>query len=163
MRRAASAPATTVLTASVSPLPDPQQGRTLRDYLKVVALQLHGAANPATSLMADDFAAAELEALKQAPRDSFPDEVAELTANKAVARSSRLITLAPELDEATGLIWVGGRLCCNSNLTLDAVHPIILDPKHPITRLIIQDYDKRLYHPGPERVFAEIRRKFWVL
>lgn len=70
---------------------------------------------------------------------------------------------APELDEATGLIRVGGRLRRCSNLTADAIHPIILDPQHPLTKLIIQDYDVKLHHPGPERVFAEIRRQYWIL
>ncbi|KAL1264141.1 hypothetical protein QQF64_004496 [Cirrhinus molitorella] len=43
------------------------------------------------------------------------------------------------------------------------MHPIVLDPRHPITKLIIQGYDSKLCHPGPERVFAELRRKYWVL
>lgn len=32
-----------------------------------------------------------------------------------------------------------------------------------ITKLIIKDFDARLAHPGPERVFAELRRRFWIL
>lgn len=43
------------------------------------------------------------------------------------------------------------------------VHPIVLDPSHPNTRLLIRDYDARLCHPGPERVFAELCRKVWIL
>ena len=29
--------------------------------------------------------------------------------------------------------------------------------------LLIRDFDCRLRHPGPERVFAELRRSFWIL
>lgn len=103
---------TTVLTA-----PDPQQHQSLSDYLKVTAHQLHGAANLSTPVTTDDYVAAELEALKQVQRDSFPEESALLTASKPVAKSSRLMSLAPELDEATGLIRVGGRLRRCSDLT----------------------------------------------
>lgn len=43
------------------------------------------------------------------------------------------------------------------------MHPIVLDPNHPFTKLLIQDYDRRLCHPGPKRLFAEIRRAFWIV
>ena len=43
------------------------------------------------------------------------------------------------------------------------MHPIVLYPHHPITKLIIQDGDSRLKHSGPDRVFAELRRRFWIL
>ncbi|XP_016432052.1 calcium-activated chloride channel regulator 4A-like [Sinocyclocheilus rhinocerous] len=32
-----------------------------------------------------------------------------------------------------------------------------------VTRLIIRDYDERLHHTSSERLFAEIRRKYWIL
>ena len=44
-----------------------------------------------------------------------------------------------------------------------AMYPIVLDPRHTVTRLIIKDYDTRLLHPGPGRVYAEIRRSYWIL
>ncbi|XP_039508948.1 uncharacterized protein LOC120484130 [Pimephales promelas] len=43
------------------------------------------------------------------------------------------------------------------------VHPIVLDPKHPLTQLIIKDCDEKLFHPGPERVFSELRRNYWII
>lgn len=152
-----------VLATVASPLPDPEQHLALGDYLQAVAHQLHGAASPNVPLTADAYKSAELEVLQQAQRDSFPDETALLKAGKPVAKSSRLLSLAPELDEATGLIRVGGRLRRSTDLASDEVHPIVLDPKHPFTKLIIQDYDEKLCHPGPERVFTEIRRRYWVL
>ncbi|KAE8293635.1 hypothetical protein D5F01_LYC08747 [Larimichthys crocea] len=152
-----------VWLTTISTVPDPQQHQTLSDYLEATAHQLHEAANLSTPVTADDYATAELEALTQAQRDSFPEESALLAASKPVAKSSRLMSLAPELNEATGLIRVGGRLRRCSDLTSDMIHPIVLDPQHPLTRLIIQDYDVKLHHPGPERVFAEIRRRYWIL
>ncbi|XP_037126199.1 uncharacterized protein LOC119133952 [Syngnathus acus] len=61
------------------------------------------------------------------------------------------------------LIRVGGRLRHAEDLHQTAIYPIVLDPSHPSTRLLIKDFDSRLHHPGPERVFAEIRRSYWIL
>lgn len=73
------------------------------------------------------------------------------------------MSLAPELDNQTGLIRVGGRLRRISDLTSDAIHPIVHDPHHSLTSLIIQEHDDKLHHPGLERDFSEIRRHYWVL
>lgn len=40
---------------------------------------------------------------------------------------------------------------------------MILDTRHQVTQLIIQDTDKDLYHPGAERLFADLHRKYWKL
>ena len=80
-----------------------------------------------------------------------------------MAPSSRLASLAPEFDDTNQLIRVGGRLRQSSDLEEDTVHPIVLDSHHPVTKMIIQDFDEELHHPGAERVFAEVRRRYWVL
>ena len=64
--------------------------------------------------------------------------------------------LDPEYDQSSGLIEVGGRLR-QAELPLDGKHPIMLDPSHHIMKLLIQDYDEKLLHPGSERILAEIR------
>ena len=71
--------------------------------------------------------------------------------------------MSPDYDPALGLIRVGGRLRRVENLTQDSIHPIILDPKHAITKLLIKHYDQKLLHPGPERVLGEMRRRYWIL
>ena len=70
---------------------------------------------------------------------------------------------SPEYDPELSLIRVGGRLRRAESLDQDSIHPIILDPKHPITKLIIKHYDEKLLHPGPERVLGEMRRRYWIL
>ncbi|XP_052456318.1 uncharacterized protein LOC128016040 [Carassius gibelio] len=122
---------------------------------------LHGAAAPPMS--ATDRIETEMAVLKRAQTESFPDEVHALQANKPVHSNSRLSSLAPALDPDLGLIRVGGRLRKAATLPEDALHPIVLAPEHPITKLLIQDFDNRLMHAGPERVFAELRRTYWVL
>ena len=85
------------------------------------------------------------------------EEVKALKASKPVASHSRLKMLAPEMDADTGLMRVGGRLRHIDRTDVEDIHPIILDCKHPITRLLIKAVDVKLLHPGPERVFAELR------
>lgn len=86
-----------------------------------------------------------------------------LQSSKPVPNDSRLCSLAPEFDPDTNLIRVGGHLRCSEDLELCTIHPVVLDPKHPITQLLIAEYDQKLLHPGPERVFAGIRHHYWIL
>ncbi|XP_067260302.1 uncharacterized protein [Chanodichthys erythropterus] len=112
---------------------------------------------------ATDYGQAETHVLKRVQQESFPEDYHLLESGKSVKPSSRLVTLAPEMDPSSGLIRVGGRLRRVTDLADSVLHPVVLDPKHPVTRLIIRHYDKQLHHPGAERLFAEIRRCYWIL
>ncbi|KAL1258161.1 hypothetical protein QQF64_011405 [Cirrhinus molitorella] len=138
----------------------PEQYDSLPDYVDACGQELHGAAYTSC---ADTQREVQHKILCQAQAESFPMECSLLKSGKPVAGTSRLASLSPELDSATGLIRVGGHLRHCNVLEVDAVHPIVLDPQNPVTRLIIRDYDERLRHPGSERLFAEIRRTYWIL
>ncbi|KAL0171399.1 hypothetical protein M9458_031710, partial [Cirrhinus mrigala] len=142
---------------------DTSQFSTWGDLVESVARELHGAAKQNGSPPASTYQEAELMALRKAQMDSFPEDYQLLKSSKPVHSNSRLLCLSPEFDKASDLIRVGGRLRRIEGLDPGAVHPIVLDPNHPNTRLLIKDYDTRLHHPGPERVFAELRRRVWVL
>jgi len=144
-----------------SSLPDPEQHATWADLVQATYQSVHGTVAPAMS--ASQRIDTELLLLRQAQQDSFPDEVHALQNAKVIRANSRLSTLSPEYDQTMGLIRVGGRLRKAEKLEIDTLHPIVLAPDHPITKLIIQDYDNRLLHPGPERVFAEVRRTYWII
>ncbi|XP_046556736.1 uncharacterized protein LOC124265959 [Haliotis rubra] len=96
-------------------------------------------------------------------KESFPEELTALSTGKPLSSSSRLRQLSPEYEPETGLIRVGGRLRNSSDIPSELMHPIVLDPKHPLTKLLIKHYDVKLHHYGSERVFAELRRRFWIL
>ncbi|XP_026115567.1 uncharacterized protein LOC113094113 [Carassius auratus] len=147
-------------STTVVPLPNPQQYDTLAEFIKACSQQLHGAAS---ITCADKLREVEQTVLRQMQTESFPTEMVQLKSGKPVSGTSRLASLSPEFDPTSGLIRVGGRLRRCSEAELDSVHPIVLAPQHPVTKLIIKDYDKKLHHPGPERVFAELRRTYWVL
>lgn len=61
------------------------------------------------------------------------------------------------------LIRVGGRLRKSEDLEYNCIDPAVLDPRSHITRLLIKEYDHKLHHPGPERVFASLRRNYRIL
>ena len=143
-------------------LPQTLFTKCYQELLEASIRACHGAATP-TDPAAEDVRQAELALLRTVQRDCFPEEFILLSTGKPVSASSRLLTLAPEFDSGVQLIRVGGRLRRCESLEEDTLHPIVLDPHHPITKLIIQNGDSRLMHPGPERVFAELRRRFWIL
>lgn len=124
--------------------------------------ELQGVSSPSTPPTAENYQHAETQILLRSQKQSFPEDYKALLAGKPVCSSSRLLTLAPVLDSTSGLIRVGGRLRRLEDVDVP-LHPVVLDATHPVTRLLIQKYDSDLHHPGPERVFSELRRSFWII
>ena len=139
------------------------QYASFKDLVEAKCRSLDGAAQPPDCPSAADYQLAETTILRQAQIDSFPEEYKALKTGKPISSGSCLITLSPEFDSSMRVIRVGGRLRQVEGLSSDTVHPIVLHPKHPVTKLLVQQYDNKLCHSGPERVFAEIRRRFWIL
>lgn len=146
-------------------LPDASKFPTWKQLFQETARSLHGTANQGTSTpcKAADYLLAEKLLLQKSQEDSFPEELKALNLGRPLPSDSRLASLSPEHDEATGLLRVGGRLRHAETLELDMIHPVILDPSHNVTRLLIQDMDESLMYPRPERALAELRRRFWIL
>ncbi|KAF0035008.1 hypothetical protein F2P81_012766 [Scophthalmus maximus] len=124
---------------------------------------LHKAASSTAKPDAEDFRQAELTLIKHAQMESFPEEFGLIKSGKAILTSSRQLTLAPKYDESSDLIQVGGILRRCDSLSQEVLHPVLLAPSHPVTKLLIRHYDNQLHHPGAERVFAELRRNYWIL
>lgn len=131
--------------------------KTYQELLDVPARSLTAHSTPTAA----NYQSAENQILKHAQIDSFGEDLTCLCSNKRLPSSSRLLCLAPELCSATGLILVGGRLRHCSELEPGFTHAVVLD--HTVTKLIIKHYDAILHHTGSERLYAEIRRKFWIL
>lgn len=155
----------TVSSILPTQLPDPSKFSNWKELLKETASSFHGAAdaNTTVNFPAADFLQAEKLMLQKAQEDCFAEELRALKAGRTLSSDSRLASLSPEYEGATELLKVGGRLRHAEGLDLDTIHPVILDPIHPVTKLIIKDFDESLLHPGPERVLAELRRRFWII
>ena len=74
---------------------------------------------------------------------------------------SRLLPLHPFLGP-DGFLQVGGRLR-KSPLLETGRNPIILDPSHTVTSLIIAHYHQRLYCSGVEHIVNELWQQYWIL
>ncbi|KAK3544058.1 hypothetical protein QTP86_000868 [Hemibagrus guttatus] len=137
--------------------PDGWNYNTWQELLDVAGLA------PGTPPEAEDYPQAEVHILKRVQQESFPEDYKLLRMGKSVSSRSRLVTLAPEMDLSSGLIRVGGCLRRVAGIEDSVLHPVVLDPNHPVTRLIIHYYYHQLHHSGSERLFAEIRRYYWIL
>ncbi len=131
---------------------------TWQELLDVTAQELRNNLVPGTSPEAEDYRQAEVCILKQVQQESFPEDYKLLGTGKPVRSGSRLVTLAPEMDLSSGLIRVGGCLRRTVGIEDSILHPLVLDPSHPVTHLIIHHYDDQLHHPGSEWLFWDIRR-----
>lgn len=100
-------------------------------------------------------------AISLAQEESFYEEIALLRKRKTFHQSSRLAPLTPFLDKQ-GLLRAGGRLK-KAPLPFSGRHPIILDPSHHITRLIIEHYHKVFAHASVERLLGELRQKYLIV
>lgn len=116
----------------------------------------------APSMSADVRIQTEVALLRRAQTESFPEELKALQ-YPPVPTNSLLKTLSPIYDQSLGVIRVGGRLRKAEILQEDEIHPLVLEPSHPVTKLLIKDFDHRLLHAGPDRVFSELRRTYWIL
>lgn len=141
--------------------PDLRKHGSWEELMKETATLFDGVADQSPN--AQSFINAERHILQRAQSESFPEEFNALKDDKLISKSSKLLPLSPEYDSDLGLIRVGGRLRRAESLQHDNIHPIILEPNHPITKLLIKHYDEKLLHPGPERVLAEMRRRYWIL
>ena len=133
---------------------------SFNDLIKDTALSLRETQGGSGELSAADYRNAEQTILKKVQEDCYPIELKHAQKGENLPKSSSLRKLAPEYH--AGLLRVGGRLSRCQALDNEAAHPVLLSPAHPYTKLLIQKFDEDLRHPGPERVFAEIRRKYWI-
>ena len=124
-------------------LPDPKKYSNWNDLIKETKNTLYGAADHNSSA-AQCYISSERHLLQRAQSECFPEEFNALKADKAIPKSSKLLPLSPEYDSDTGLIRVGGRLRRVETLDYENIHPIVLDPRHPLTKLIIKHYDEKL-------------------
>ena len=92
---------------------------------------------------------------------SFPKERDALLHNRAIPPSSRLLSLAPYLDQEL-LLRVGGRLS-NSSLTISQKHPIIIDSKDVFMILLCNYLHVCLGHCGPTLLLVAVGRRFHVV
>ena len=93
--------------------------------------------------------------------DHFASELRALKSkNSNISASSKLRSLNPGVDEH-GILRVGGRQQ-KSRFSYNSKHPVILDSRHPLCKLLIRSEHERLLHGGSLLVSASIFRNFHI-
>ncbi|XP_054279172.1 uncharacterized protein LOC128997557 [Macrosteles quadrilineatus] len=117
--------------------------------------------NTNVSLGVEELQRAEETCFRLSQLESFPKEMKNIEENKPVPRESRLHKLSPIL---TGnLLKMRGRTEYGNQISQDLKNPIILDPKHRLTVLLIQHEHEQAAHQGQETVANNLRQRFWVI
>ncbi|XP_052751852.1 uncharacterized protein LOC113522552 [Galleria mellonella] len=100
--------------------------------------------------------------IKVCQMQSFSEEIAHINRNKEYSTiKGPLKSLNPYIDNL-GILRVGGRLE-QSQLNVDAKHPILLPKRSSLTHLIIADAHMRTLHGGPQLMLAFIGTKYYIL
>ena len=91
----------------------------------------------------------------------FPEDQEALLKNLTLLPRSKLLSLTPFMDNA-GLLHAGGQLR-KAPLPEETHHPVILDLKHDVSRLVILYYHLQLRCIGDDQVLNNLRQHYWVL
>ena len=122
---------------------------------------LRTSAPPPEELVPEELESAERLWWQQVQADCFPAEVRSIESGKPVDKDSRLSHLSLVLTD--GVVRHHSRLVNSSDLPDMVKQPVVLDPSHPFTRLLIAWYHVASCHQGQERVCNELRQRYLIL
>jgi hypothetical protein len=110
---------------------------------------------------------AELELAKQrlfysAQTESFPSEKRNLQRSTPISRTSKLAQFSPFIGP-NGLMRASGRTKKLEVATFDAKHPVLLDGRHPLVRLLLEHLHRLHCHQGVDYLRALVQQKFAVI
>lgn len=110
----------------------------------------------------DEIEAAELLYILRTQHIRFNDEIHTLKRNAELTRRCQLWNLEPFLDEK-GVLRVGGRLQCASNVPFKQRHPVILHKNDHLSYLIVYFYHHKFLHASGRLLESNIRSKYWII
>ncbi|CAH2083722.1 unnamed protein product [Euphydryas editha] len=105
---------------------------------------------------------AEIQLLRYAQTQSFSTEISLIKGGKYLNKNSKLLTLSPFLDE-DGVLRVGGRIDVAADVTYSTKHPVILDGRNKVAKLIVQHYHVNAGHGNQEMVVNNLKQKYWLI
>ena len=94
--------------------------------------------------------------------ETFPSELKLLRSGKVITRNSRIAKYSPFIGPA-GILRSTGRISRLVNSDFDSKHPIILDARHAVDRLLVQHLHVRNFHQGLDCMRSVKRVLFDIL
>lgn len=134
---------------------------SFRKIKRIIAYILKMRKTHRESSLVDRLRVAELVCVKYVQERSFKLEMLKLQSNQPIDSNSKILQLAPFLDD-DGILRVGGRLK-NANLNVDQKHPIILPKIHKLSKIVTHDAHIEHLHAGPSLLSSIIKQKFWII
>ncbi|XP_062541788.1 uncharacterized protein LOC134209768 [Armigeres subalbatus] len=101
--------------------------------------------------------------IRMVQQQVYPDEMALLsTGRQGLPKRSNLYQLTPAVDEC-GVLRLDGRIGAAPYVSFDAKFPVILPRKHPVTKLIVEEFHQMYNHGNSETVVNEVRQIYHIV
>ncbi|XP_076656372.1 uncharacterized protein LOC143361016 [Halictus rubicundus] len=100
--------------------------------------------------------------IRQAQEESFGNEIRSIEQRRPLPADSRLIQFSPEMDDQQ-ILRLKGRVSNIAGIAEQMKRPVLLDGKHPYTRLLVRQYHESAGHGSTETVLNELRQRYWIL
>ena len=97
-----------------------------------------------------------------AQSESFPIEKKLLLKKSPLSRSSKLLQFSPFVGP-NGLLRATGRTKQLDVSSFDAKHPVLLDSRHPVTRLFLEHLHRAHCHQGVDYLRALVQQQFAIV
>ncbi|XP_008178571.1 uncharacterized protein LOC103307898 [Acyrthosiphon pisum] len=131
------------------------------NYLDKLLQVKRSGTNVTQYLVVSELRSAENILIKRTQADEFSLQLLAKRKQREIPKCSKLNRLHPLLRK-DGPIVIGVRLE-NADLDENQIHPIVLQAKHKITRLIFEDHHQALLHCGPQMLLAKVRQCYLPL
>ena len=99
--------------------------------------------------------------MKRAQAESFGEEVQLLEKGREIHKWIRIKALDPRLED--GYLVVEEKLQKAQAIPYRARHPKIIDSRHELAQLIIDEMHRCDYHPPTEYLLNQIRQEYWII
>ena len=113
------------------------------------------------ALTSNELRAAQNHLVKRAQVESFGEEIQFLKIGEEIHKKSRIKSLDPRVED--GFLVVGGRLQRAQCLPYRTRHLKIIDSRHELAPLIVEEMHRIYYHPPTEHLHNQIRQEYWII
>lgn len=96
-----------------------------------------------------------------AQREDFKSTIKRLQHEGEIDSKDKLLVLRPYVDER-GILRVGGRLR-NADLPIEHRHPMLLNGRNPLAKLLARHHHEMNLHAGPQTLLYALRQKTWII